>query len=144
MHGFAESTQMTFKFLISRSDFFLHEQRGEQGLLKLQAIHQVKDPEQNTSLRVTSKIFETGNFASSKTKFKKQAHFIIFSILSKKAAIILFVEKLKVNSILTSLAFCYHFSVLFRLRFLFLGGFSMDLLTTSSIFCQILSGQLNA
>jgi hypothetical protein len=46
---FAESTQVTFKFVEnpahSRSDFFLHEQRGEQGLLKIQAIHQVKDPE---------------------------------------------------------------------------------------------------
>jgi hypothetical protein len=50
MHGFAESTQVTFKFVEnpahSRSDFIFCMNRGvNMVLLKIQAIHQVKDPE---------------------------------------------------------------------------------------------------
>jgi hypothetical protein len=59
---------------------FLLEQKGEQGLLKLQAIHQVKDPEKNTNPRVTSKIIETRENSNSKI----QQNFIIFSISAKK------------------------------------------------------------
>jgi hypothetical protein len=74
---------------------FLHEQRGEQGLLKLQAIHQVKDREKDPYKPVSHvKDFRNmGNSPHENPNSKIQQNFIFFSsIFSKKVAIILFVE----------------------------------------------------
>ncbi len=107
---------------------FLHEQKGEQGLLKLQAIHQVKDPEKIQSCESRQRFSRHGKFASRKSKFKNPAKFHYFFNFSKKSRDNFVRWRLKVNSILTSLAFCYQFFSSFRLHFIS-WGFSIFLLS---------------
>ncbi len=77
----------------------------------------------NANLRVTSKIFETGKFASSKSKFKKPAKFHFSFNFQQKISDNFVRKKLKVNSILTSLDFFLSNFQYFRLCFFFLGIF---------------------
>jgi hypothetical protein len=70
----------------------LHEQRGEQGLLKLQAIHQVKDPEKIQTCESRQRFSNWEIRLNENQNSKIQQNFFIFSIFSKKVAIILFVE----------------------------------------------------
>ncbi len=91
-------------------------------LLKLQANHQVKDRKRIQTCESRQRFSRQGKFASWKSEFKKPANFIIFSILSKKVAIILFVENWKWTRPWPLLLFVINFSVLFACV-LFLGDF---------------------
>jgi hypothetical protein len=96
----------------------------------------------NANLRFTSKIFETGKFASSKSKFKKPAKFHNFLKFQQKTSDNFVRRKLKVNSILTSLDLSLSNFSSFRLHFIS-GDFLVDLLSRthsqafSVKFCQM-------